>query len=361
MSVNNGKITPPISIDDVKSVLGESSNDVATLCKSTNINKWARYKPVHILNTPFCDIKTSYRGTAGNCGITVPSGGTVEAIIDYYNKNDNGYAYTLPSGGAASPYRLGDFLGYNHNAYAPFSSLFVNGTKFGVTDKIMVSAGYYYPYLKADDCLLLEDFSSLENCYFGAALVKDGSVAYCYTMDKVIKGVEDLEVTFAKSGNWVQGSYSIVPFLSTARYSSLQTGSTMAGTYYPLPVMKPKTISIVSTSESVSVSVTITATYASSSKTTVIVSIKNNGKEGLKDVYVDCRLSAVKDYNDGLVMGEDSKVIDTILAGHTESVTFTNVGNVVYNGKLCFCNWGTCRFKNRTIVKRYHILYDGDE
>lgn len=167
MSVNNGKITPPISIDDVKSVLGESSNDIATLCKSANINKWARYKPVHILNTPFCDIKTSYRGTAGNCGITVPSGGTVEAIIGYYDKNDNGYAYTLPSGGAASPYRLGDFLGYNHNAYAPFSSLFVNGTKFGVTDKIMVSAGYYYPYLKADDCLLLEDFSSLENCYSG--------------------------------------------------------------------------------------------------------------------------------------------------------------------------------------------------
>lgn len=42
MSVNNGKITPPISIDDVKSVLGESSNDVATLCKSTKINKWRK-------------------------------------------------------------------------------------------------------------------------------------------------------------------------------------------------------------------------------------------------------------------------------------------------------------------------------
>ena len=41
MSVNNGKITPPISIDDVKSVLVESSNDVATLCKSTKINKWS--------------------------------------------------------------------------------------------------------------------------------------------------------------------------------------------------------------------------------------------------------------------------------------------------------------------------------
>lgn len=46
MSVNNGKITPPISIDDVKSVLGESSNDVATLCKSTKINKWSKNKPI---------------------------------------------------------------------------------------------------------------------------------------------------------------------------------------------------------------------------------------------------------------------------------------------------------------------------
>lgn len=32
MSVSNGKITAPVSIDDVKSVLGYGSNDLASAC-----------------------------------------------------------------------------------------------------------------------------------------------------------------------------------------------------------------------------------------------------------------------------------------------------------------------------------------
>lgn len=70
MSVNNGKITPPISIDDVKSVLGESSNDVATLCKSANINKWAKYKPMSIAK-PF-NITERDRPTAVMVWISPP-------------------------------------------------------------------------------------------------------------------------------------------------------------------------------------------------------------------------------------------------------------------------------------------------
>ena len=46
MSVSNGKIIAPVSIEDVKTVLGESSNDLATLCKSENINIWSKYKPI---------------------------------------------------------------------------------------------------------------------------------------------------------------------------------------------------------------------------------------------------------------------------------------------------------------------------
>ena len=39
-----GIISAPVSIDDVKRALGESSNDLATLCKSENINIWSKYK-----------------------------------------------------------------------------------------------------------------------------------------------------------------------------------------------------------------------------------------------------------------------------------------------------------------------------
>ena len=42
----NGIISAPVSIDDVKQALGESSNDLATLCKSENINIWSKYKPI---------------------------------------------------------------------------------------------------------------------------------------------------------------------------------------------------------------------------------------------------------------------------------------------------------------------------
>ena len=48
MSYNSetGIISAPVSIDDVKQALGESSNNLATLCKSENINIWSKYNPI---------------------------------------------------------------------------------------------------------------------------------------------------------------------------------------------------------------------------------------------------------------------------------------------------------------------------
>ena len=36
MSVDRGIIVAPVTIDDVKQVLGESTNDLAALCRSSN-------------------------------------------------------------------------------------------------------------------------------------------------------------------------------------------------------------------------------------------------------------------------------------------------------------------------------------
>ncbi len=44
MSIVNGIIQAPVSIADVKTVLGETSNDLATLCRSDKINMWAKFK-----------------------------------------------------------------------------------------------------------------------------------------------------------------------------------------------------------------------------------------------------------------------------------------------------------------------------
>ena len=155
MSYNSetGIISAPVSIDDVKQALGESSNDLATLCKSENINIWSKYKPINCkgefkeypIREDSDEIVTSSYSKytcVVRCGMNIPMdtyknlrnnyGGEGFAINGCYNlyvdniygKNGGISADTttmvsgkhFPKGGANSPYRLSDFRNYNSNA-----------------------------------------------------------------------------------------------------------------------------------------------------------------------------------------------------------------------------------------------------
>lgn len=155
MSYNSetGIISAPVSIDDVKRALGESSNDLATLCKSENINIWSKYKPINCkgefkeypIREDSDEIVTSSYSKytcVVRCGMNIPMdtyknlrnnyGGEGFAINGCYNlyvdniygKNGSISADTttmvsgkhFPKGGANSPYRLSDFRNYNSKA-----------------------------------------------------------------------------------------------------------------------------------------------------------------------------------------------------------------------------------------------------
>lgn len=155
MSYNseNGIISAPVSIDDVKQALGESSNDLATLCKSENINIWSKYKPIsckgefkeYPIREDSDEIVTSSYSKytcVVRCGMNIPMdtyknlrnnyGGEGFAINGCYNFYvDNIYGRNggisadtttmvsgkhFPKGGANSPYRLSDFRNYNSKA-----------------------------------------------------------------------------------------------------------------------------------------------------------------------------------------------------------------------------------------------------
>ena len=155
MSYNseNGIISAPVSIDDVKRALGESSNDIATLCKSENINIWSKYKPINCkgefkeypIREDSDEIVTSSYSKytcVVRCGMNIPMdtyknlrynyGGEGFAINGCYNFYiDNVYGGVggihgdtttsvsgkhFPKGGANSPYRLSDFRNYNSKA-----------------------------------------------------------------------------------------------------------------------------------------------------------------------------------------------------------------------------------------------------
>lgn len=153
----NGIISAPVSIDDVKQALGESSDDLATLCKSENINIWSKYKPIsckgdfkeYSIREDSEEIVTSSYSKftcAVRCGMNIPMdtyknlrnnyGGEGFAINGCNNLHkDNVYGVSgidkdastnshtvyasgkhFPKGGTNSPYRLGDFRNYNNKA-----------------------------------------------------------------------------------------------------------------------------------------------------------------------------------------------------------------------------------------------------
>lgn len=145
MSIVNGIITAPVSIEDVKSVLNESSNDIATLCKSNNINMWSKYKPVKLRKKFVSDTLNSdgksWTSPSGKLGWwlgnnTVNDAALVIPLVTSKSNFDNNKAkwtYNKPYGGDSSPYRLSDFAGYYDDAQAPISPAYPVTNEFFIS------------------------------------------------------------------------------------------------------------------------------------------------------------------------------------------------------------------------------------
>ena len=127
-----------VSFSSINSALGTSYTDLASLCKSSVINMWAKFKPIYhsekglLKNSQRQDNSHSVSGYAISWGIKKPA---VSSWSDYINTS-NGvvksgiWGYDRPQGGTASPYRLADFAevnnsgvatgnGYSHSAKCP--------------------------------------------------------------------------------------------------------------------------------------------------------------------------------------------------------------------------------------------------
>lgn len=138
-------ITAPVTIANVKTALGETSNDLGTLCRHSGINIWSRFKPINhsgkTLDVSPIQENGSYRAKQLaeylrlGCGMTVPicdeqtliedAGTTYNTMFETVNEVfKNGgeffggpvYASFIPQGGTDSPYRLTDFKNYSDTA-----------------------------------------------------------------------------------------------------------------------------------------------------------------------------------------------------------------------------------------------------
>lgn len=274
MSYNSetGIISTPVSIDDVKRALGESSNDLATLCKSGNINIWSKYKPIsckgefkeYPIREDSDEIVTSSYSKytcVVRCGMNIPMdtyknlrnnyGGEGFAIKGCYNFYiDNVYGAVggipdntstrvsgkhFPKGGVNSPYRLSDFRNYNSKA---------KNNNFLSSIPQLRTVEIYYSSIPKFNCVLYKDTNVDDNTNLTMDdIIPDLSLGWSFwiqirydspynTTDKIYKNYyvgnckkptdyvyASKEITFdIGSGDKV---ITIVPFLAYTRNATL--------------------------------------------------------------------------------------------------------------------------------------------
>ena len=318
MALANGKITAPVSVDDVKSVLGESSNDLAALCKSSKINVWAKYKPT-VFPSPFPD--DWYKAKDGNYGLNITVDNRVSswsALVAEYSKPNNGYSniYIRPSGGATSPYRLGDFRGYNHKA-KPEISDYLAATNYIEDSPISLSVAYNAITVDGDQ-VSYKDVEVYKGLYFGYVITDISGK----TLKLIVTAstTSSYEVRIA-ARTLLAGNYRLYPMFCNVDYS---TNHTLHGMYcYAIPNLaggKIMTVRTASESEANKFEY-IHAEYINSN-TRIKVTIKVNALVTNIGIYFCHTSNPTK--GQSLMSGEYSTKINSIAAGETKSVTFIN-------------------------------------
>lgn len=318
MALANNKITAPVSVDDVKSLLGESSNDLATLCKSSKINVWAKYKPT-VFPSPFPD--DWYKSKDGNYGLNITVDNRVSswsALVAEYSKANNGYSniYKRPSGGATSPYRLGDFRGYNHKA-KPEISDYLAASNYMEDSQISLYVAYNAVTVDGDQ-VSYNAIDAFRDLYFGYVITDISGKTL--KLIATASTTSSYEVRLA-ARTLLAGTYRLYPMFCNVDYS---TNHTLRAMYcYAVPNLAGGKIMTVRTASETEASKyeSIFAEYTFAN-TRIKVTLK--AKERVTNIGIYFCYQSNPTKGQALLVGEYSTRIDSIASGETKSVTFTN-------------------------------------
>lgn len=111
-------ISRAVSIDNINNCLGAGSLDLGTLCVSSLVNMWAKYKPTRyntLVETGRSTSSQWWKASDGSCGIHIPA---IYQFPDLFNL-DWHWTYEHPRGLSSNEaYRALDFDGYKHGSSA---------------------------------------------------------------------------------------------------------------------------------------------------------------------------------------------------------------------------------------------------
>ena len=221
MALIGKKISVPVTVSDVQSVLQTSESTVSALCKNVNINKWSKNKPIkHSSYGPLTDEQRKGEDRTEGYLYGVKCLAFPDKLADLHQYD---YEYKRPIGGlGVSPYRLRDFDGYDHNAaptiegwfdttaYRDMSSNFalkinVGGTTTGIDISEVIRNAYSIPAgtdiwsQPLYPCLMVGNYVQVcKNSKIGAPTPILYNGAYYYEYEADITTVPNLQLGTTK-------------------------------------------------------------------------------------------------------------------------------------------------------------------
>lgn len=321
MALANGKITAPVSIDDLKNLFGEGSGDLATLCTSPKINVWAKYKPT-VYPSPFPD--DWYKAKDGNYGIniTIENGkSNWKDLVAEYSKANNGYGtlYDKPTGGASSPFRLGDFRGYFHNANPEVKDYLSTNVFIRESDTNQILT-LFNPVSADGSQISYFDFAAFKDKYFGYIITDKSKSTLMFIT--TASSVGTFTVPLPKNALQV-GDYLAFPMFCSFNYSSVHTLHQM--TCYAIPNLAGgKQLSIISQSQAVASNFAQITAREQLGRIIVTLKMKENASQ-VNNVTVYCVYQTDPSAGQSMVAGEYYNTIGTMKAGETKTATFRNL------------------------------------
>ena len=176
--------TTNITTTLVGNTLGVASKDVGTLCSSSLINKWSKYKPVIYPVITTTGVTDWWKANDGYCGFSIPQYVDIDSLL----ADNTTWVYNKPYGTINSPYRLGDFRGYEHTSVIPFDVLIPNAIETGSSGNLIKLR---MPTVPTSN-LALNDI--VGNKYFGVVVKRGTQIAVKTTAAYISAGENNLSI-----------------------------------------------------------------------------------------------------------------------------------------------------------------------
>ena len=252
MAVHNIIPNSDVLLTDIRDTLNANNssctNDVLSFFDSRAvINQWSFRKPYAGGGDTFKLSDSQIRSSDINCGFSVKQVNAYNLIPGAMDGGMNGWTYNRPTGGQYSPYRVGDYVGYNPSAPPMIQGFNVPSevpksgtTTVDATAVITTSTGYN---------VTLSDIGGLSSCRAAVYLV-NGSDSHTFASQKTIgEGGFSVPITISSMNT---GTWTVYPYLKGE-------GSVC----YTIPNVDSATMKITASS----FGVTLTATRATDAQT----------------------------------------------------------------------------------------------